>query len=411
MRRVVLLTGNHLCINPRVIKEAHALSRAGFDVEVLGAWINPILAGRDRDLQTRFPFRYVPVADLTRGGVSGSLARFGGRLRRKTDQVRFKFLNIHGRGQFGFAVDALSRAARCRTADLFIAHSEAGLVVADALWSAGRRVGVDMEDWFSEDLLPEIRRDRPTAQLGRLERSLLLNAPHSTCSSQAMSDALASEFGCNPPVVIYNAFPWSDRKGLDGLKKDRRDIDAPSIHWYSQTLGPGRGLEDLFAALPLISVPVQIHLRGRRVARFGEWFAERVSPEIRPRIHMHELVPHDELLSRIAEHDIGFAGETPFCRSRDLCVTNKILHYLLAGLAVVASDTAGQREVAAEAAGAVSLYPSGDATLLAYAIDSLLASVGTLRAAKMASLRAAKERLCWERVEPRLVESVKRAIS
>jgi len=54
-------------------------------------------------------------------------------------------------------------------------------------------------------------------------------------------------------------------------------------------------------------------------------------------------VDGDDLLSRIAEHDIGFAGEMPHCRSRDLTVTNKILQYLLAGLAVVASGTAGQR--------------------------------------------------------------------
>jgi len=46
------------------------------------------------------------------------------------------------------------------------------------------------------------------------------------------------------------------------------------------------------------------------------------------------------LLSRIAEHDIGFAGEMKHCRSRDLTVTNKILQYLLAGIAVVAGNMA-----------------------------------------------------------------------
>jgi glycosyltransferase involved in cell wall biosynthesis len=332
-------------------------------------------------------------------------------VRAKLGQLAYRVAGLQNRWQLGIAVSALRQSARKRSADLFIAHSEAALVVADELVSAGKCVGIDMEDWFSEDLLPEVRRSRPTAYLGRLERSVLLNARHSTCTSRAMSEALAREFGCKPPVVIYNAFPWADRKGMDGLSKDRREPGVPSIHWYSQTLGPARGLEDLLAALPMIAVPVQIHLRGRPAAGFPEWLAARVSPALRSRIYQHDLVSNDDLLSRIAEHDIGFAGEMPFCRSRDLTVTNKILQYLLAGLAVVASDTAGQREVASHAAGAVNLYPSGDSVSLASAIDRVLASANVLAAAKAASLRAAEERFSWECVAPRIVESVRRAIS
>ena len=35
MASICILTGNHLCHNPRIIKEASALSDAGFKVEVL----------------------------------------------------------------------------------------------------------------------------------------------------------------------------------------------------------------------------------------------------------------------------------------------------------------------------------------------------------------------------------------
>jgi hypothetical protein len=37
---VVILTGNQLCIYPRVIKEAGTLARAGYDVTVPGAWLD-----------------------------------------------------------------------------------------------------------------------------------------------------------------------------------------------------------------------------------------------------------------------------------------------------------------------------------------------------------------------------------
>ena len=108
----------------------------------------------------------------------------------------------------------------------------------------------------------------------------------------------------------------------------------------------------------------------------------------------------------IAEHDIGFAGEEKISRSRDLTITNKILHYLLAGLAVVASDTAGQREVAEAAGAAVSLYPCGDAAALARELNSLLASPDRLKASKAAALHAAEIHYCWEREVPSLLESI-----
>jgi glycosyltransferase involved in cell wall biosynthesis len=210
--------------------------------------------------------------------------------------------------------------------------------------------------------------------------------------------------------VIYNAFPWSDRKDLDGVLQDRRDRRLPSVHWFSQTLGPGRGLEDLIAALPLLKHQAEIHLRGRPASGFESWLAQRTPEAWRGRIKVHGLVANAELLSRIAEHDIGFAGETPLIRSRDLTVTNKILYYMLAGLAVVASETAGQKEVAEQAPGGVSLYPSGNAAELAARLDALLGSADALSKAKMAALGAAERTFCWERQEKVLLEAISRAL-
>src|SRR5262249_26701195 len=150
-----------------------------------------------------------------------------------------------------------------------------------------------------------------------------------------MSSAFAAAYGCGPPVVIYNAFPWSERQSLDNGTKDRQNPAIPSIHWYSTTLGPGRGLEELIAAIPLLKRDVEVHLRGNPVPGFPESLRSRVADRWRDRLFFHSVVPNGELLSRIAEHDIGFAGEQRYCRSRDLTVTNKILHYLLGGLAVV----------------------------------------------------------------------------
>ena len=267
-----------------------------------------------------------------------------------------------------------------------------------------------MEDWFSEDLLPEARRGRPVDLLGELERRLLRRASFASCPSQAMSQGLVEAYGCAAPAVIYNAFPWSDRAAMDGLSRDRQESKRPSIHWYSQTIGKRRGLEELLSALPLIRTEAELHLRGEPAAGFEAWLRERVPDGWRGRVYFHPLVRNEELLSRIAEHDIGFAGEVPYCRSKILTVSNKILHYLLAGIAVVASDTLGQREVQEQAPEAILLYPPGDFERLASRLNGLLESKEVLRRAKAAALTAASKTFCWERQEARLLDAVKGAL-
>lgn len=403
--RIVILTGNHLCNNPRVIKEATTLANAGNRVTVIGGWFDGGLKARDLGLQKAMPFKFRPAID----GTENTLRRFRLRASVKAGAIAHRFAHIESRCQLGYAYAGL-RAASRQAADLYIAHSEAAMAVAEDRLDDGSRVGLDLEDWFSEDLPSEARKNRPVRLLRRLEHKLLLAGGHTACPSRAMSEALAREFGCRPPTVVYNAFPWFDRESMDGSFKDRRDRRLPSIHWFSQTLGLGRGLEDLIAALPQLKYEAEVHLRGMPVSGFENWLTERLPEVWRGRIVIHGLVSNAELLSRIAEHDIGFAGETTSIRSRDLTITNKILYYLLAGLAVVASDTAGQREVAEQARGGVLLYPSGDASSLAARLDEMLGSAEALRQIKSAALLSAERTFCWERQERTLLDSISRAL-
>ena len=409
--KIVLLSGNSLCHNPRVMKEALTLSRAGYAVQVLGGWLDPALKERDLSLIDRAPFAFSPVLDVTAPGLRDRAAHAAARVCRKVAHIAHRLTGRESLLQLGVVAKPLLRQALGISADLYIAHSEAGLHVAHTLRREGRRVGVDMEDWFSEDLLPEARRARPLRLLRRLENDVLRDGTYASCSSGAMSAALAATYGCAPPAVIYNAFPWSDRHTLDGSTKDRRDTSIRSLYWFSTTLGPGRGLDELMEAVALSSHEVEIHLRGNPVPGFEAWLASKLPDHRRQRLYFHDLVPNDRLLCRIAEHEIGFAGEAAQCRSRDLTVTNKILHYLLGGIAVVASDTAGQREIAAQAGDAVLLYRSGDARTLAGALDALLGSPNRMRDAKAAALDAARRMFCWERQEAALLAAVECALN
>jgi glycosyltransferase involved in cell wall biosynthesis len=407
---IALLTGNSLCHNPRAVKEASALARAGYRVCVLGAWADPDFKARDQRLIEDLPFAFIPVFDLTAPGPHNAISRFGWRAGRRAAGAWYGLTGWQSPRQLGFATERMFQQALGMSADLYLAHSEPCLYVAARLLRVGRRVGVDMEDWFSEDLLPEARRHRPLRLLRELEGELLSHGGCASCPSQAMSAALAAEYACPLPIVVYNAFAWAERQALDGTAGDRRNRKIPSVYWFSTTLGPGRGVEDLLAALPLLRHEVEIHLRGDPAPGFEQSVRARVPESWRERIYIHPLVTNDQLLPRIAEHDIGFAGETTQCRSRDLTVTNKILHYLLGGLAVVASDTSGQREVARQAPEAVHLYPGGDPSSLAAQLNALFTSSEALARAKAAALAAAQRVFCWERQERTLLDAVARAL-
>jgi hypothetical protein len=408
---IVLLTGNSLCSNPRALKEATALARAGYDVAVFGAWLQPDLKSRDSHILKAAPFRFVPVLDCTQRALASSAPHAARRVRSKAANLLHGLTGWESTHQLGPLVASLWAHARGLEAGLFIAHSEPALYVACRLMAAGCRVGVDMEDWFSEDLLPQARRRRPLRLLRRLERELVAAGAYASCPSRAMSEALAAEYGCRRPTLIYNAFPLAERAAIDGLRKDRRDAGVASIHWYSQTIGRGRGLEDLADALALLDRDIEVHLRGRLTPGMEEWFRSRIPERSRARVFFHPPVSTEELLSRIAEHDIGFAGELLYCRNKDLTVSNKILHYLLGGLAVVASNTAGQREVGREARGAVELYEPGNPKALARTLLSLLGSPERLRCTKAAAVCAAERTFCWEKQEPALLTAVAAALT
>ena len=419
--RVVLLTGNPLRSNPRVIKEAAALTEEGCNVQVLGAWsggrraeIGGRIADRggveiDMRLAAQGGYNFVPL--LPPDTIRGKLHRLVQRLARKCAP--------RSRWSFGLMPSALAHAARRLEPDLAIAHSEAALFAALSLHRGGCKVGVDMEDWFSEDLLPEARSRRPVDLLRRAERDLLRRAAHATCTTDAMADALVRKYGCPKPTRIYNVFP-APKPGAPGFQdrgansfslagEPSRGCAAVSIHWFSQTLGPGRGLEELISAAQGLGGEFEIHLRGECSA-YSAWLEELVPDELRSRVFVHPSVPADELPARIAEHDIGFAGELSEIPSRDLTVTNKIFQYLQGGLAVVASDTAGQKEVAALAGTAVATYRSGSASDLQKRFSELIGNAKQLAAAKAAAADIAARSLNWAEEKPRLLDSIRRAV-
>ncbi|MBF0175495.1 MAG: glycosyltransferase [Magnetococcales bacterium] len=411
MARILILIGNHLATAPRPQKEAMALVAAGHQVEVMGVWSDAAVVARDELLLRRGVWRFQPVLDFRPQGWLGRVTHLRVRLLARVARKLYRTTGLLTPELLGYGVRELLRAALQRRADLTIVHAEGGLWIGQRLLAAGLRVGVDFEDWFSEDLPPEVNRDRPIAHLRVMERALLRGSCYALATSQAMAAALAARYDLPAPRVVYNVFPWADRETLDGECVDRSpERRGVSLHWFSQTLGPGRGLEFLWAALPYVQAPVEIHLRAGASPAARQWLEQNVAPAWRSRVVVHPIVPNHALLSRISEHDVGLSLDDTRIFSRDLTVTNKLFQYLLAGLPVIATATRGQREVLGSFPAAGCLVAPGDARGLAAAIDDLAGCSERLVAGKKAALALARTRYCWELQAPVVQGAVAEAL-
>lgn len=408
MKKICILTQSHLCRNPRVVKEANTLSKAGYKVCIITTFTYADLLEEDLKLIDTQSIDYKGVINMI-PGEAGKWYRLKERIKRRLAGEaigRFGLENVHA---LGYDYHANLRAALREKADLYTCHQEMSTVIGCRLIKKGFKVAFDFEDWYSHDLLPEANRTRPLRLLAHYEKFALKNAAFCYTTSNSLADALANFSGGQKPGVLHNVFPWKERSYLDGKQLDRISFDRPSIHWYSQTIGPGRGLEFLTESLADVDIPVEMHLRGNLFGDFGEKLKAGFPFHKGHTLYFHPLVPHLELLSRIAEHDIGLAVEEYQPDSRNLTITNKILQYLLAGIAVVATDTEGQKEVAALTP-AVHLFENKNRASLVATLTQLLNNPADLEKAKAEALERAQAVFCWEKQEQKLVEWVQKAI-
>ena len=153
----------------------------------------------------------------------------------------------------------------------------------------------------------------------------------------------------------------------------------PSFFWFSQTIGPGRGIEEFLAAWVLTRGASQACLLGDISDSFRAGLTSLVPEERRQWIKFLPLTSPRELEVVIASQDLGLALEPNTPESRYLTVTNKIFQYLNAGLAVIASPTAGQLEVMSSVPESGLVVDLGNPRIVAEQLDSLLSNPGPPR--------------------------------
>ena len=393
-------------------KAADALAEAGHAVRVVSTCHTPWAVQADRDMRSTrsWSWRCIDYRFDSARAVylkSGLRGRFA-----KAAAARLGA----GRVPFRTAVNAYARvhpelvgAALEEPVDLFYGGTTGALAAtAEAAARSGTPYGLDLEDFHSEE---QEGPDGPLMnQLGaRILTAVVPAASFLTSSSGANATEYARRYGVEV-ASVYNTFPLPAAPPA----LTRRNGAPLSAYWFGQTIGEGRGLEDFIRGAVSSGVPVTLHLRGRAASGYIETLQRLASvPGSNVSILVHAPAAPDRMVQLCGDHDVGLALEDHHTLSRELALSNKALTYILAGLAVVLTDTKGQQELAGDLDEGALLYRSGDHGTLAQGLRRWYEQPARLLAARQAAWSAAVRRWHWEHPSQRgtLLTTVNRALA
>lgn len=394
-RRVTVVAAGSLATCPRAVKAADAFAWAGWDVRVVNApnaaWAGPY----DVALQARHGWRWSPV-DVRRAAAparwlaSALRQRVAERWLSLPAALRPHRAVVHA---FSRVHSALVEAILREPSDVIYGGTTGALsAIAEASGRSGTPCGIDFEDLHCATGEADADGARHDALARLVMADVAPRAAFLTGGSAAIAAAITTEFHV-PVTPIHNVFPlaWG---------RPPEPTSGPlKLYWFSQTISPGRGLEDVVSATGRLDHGrgCELHVRGTGVPGYLEQLTAhvaRVAPALR--FCVHEPSDPDAMADDGRACDAGLATEASTPRNRGLALSNKALTYPLSGLALVLTETAGQAPLADSIGDACVRYSEGSVEALAGGLSVWLQDRAALTRAREASWEAARRRWHWE---------------
>ena len=390
-KKVLFITAGQPSLNPRLVKEADALTGAGYEVIVLYAYWNKWGTRYDQQLLAGKKWKAIRVGGDPEQtpfpwAISRLILKTAKYILQKTGRYEyFAKLAISRSGYF------LIRRAKREKADLYIAHNLGALpaAVETALYYK-KPCGFDAEDFHRQEITDDINSFHFKI-CSYIENKYLPLVNYITASSPLIAERYATLYKVKATTLL-NVFPKTPRSVVSNSDKDK----PLKLFWFSQTIGPNRGLEDVIAALHLLKAHAfELHLLGEPAGDIKNIFTIHLKDEPGT-IHFHGPIPSDQIIEFASQFDIGLALERATPLNRDICLTNKIFTYIQAGLAVIASNTTAQTELLNQYPAIGKLYKKENTQSLADALLYYLQNRDELFETRNAALIIADKQLNWE---------------
>lgn len=401
--RICIVTSGQLGSNPRVVKEADALVEAGYEVTVVCTRVAAFVEPRDQAVMARARFA------VQRVRFDRALPRRLARIRQEAARMLFRM--GFGDRFDGMALSAMTPAlasATCRVpADLYIAHYPPALPAA-ALAAARHhaRFAYDAEDFHLGDLPDRVEYAQAKSLIRAVEGRYLPRAAHVTAASPMIAEAYARTYKIALPTTVLNAFPRTNAPAQPTSSGSQRP--GPSLYWFSQVIGPGRGIETAIQAVSRTRASFHLYLRGTLAHGYRETLLGLASSlGVSERLHLLEPIEPHELEKDGARFDVGYAGDLAETENRQIALTNKLFSYLTSGLPIVASRIPAHSRLCGALGDAVVLFPPSDAERLAVELDLLFERPGRIAEARRAAWELGQGRYSWEVERDRLLAVVR----
>jgi glycosyltransferase involved in cell wall biosynthesis len=405
LKKIVLLSVGQPSTNPRLVKEANALADKGYEVSVIYSfWTR---WAREADLRL---FEQVTWKPILAGGspFENKFIYFYTRLRIKF----WRFISERFTLKFGIAEIARGRTypellkkAVSIKADLYIAHIQAALPAAvKAAQINNAKSGFDAEDFHRYEVSDDDNSFNFKIACF-IEDKYLPEVNYMTASSPLIAEHYASLYNTKITTIL-NVFQKSNAVSIN------QNTDKPiRLFWFSQTIGPNRGIETIIAALKLLQQrDFELHLLGNISEKDNETLVGDLG--IRDMaVYFHAPVLPAELIGFASQFDIGLASESSTPLNRDICLTNKIFTYIQAGLAIMASDTSAQVMLLNKYPAIGTIYRKDEPKSLADLLLGYYLDRKRLSETRAASLMIGQTELNWERESKKFLNIINDTLS
>lgn len=302
----------------------------------------------------------------------------------------------------------LTSKAKYHKADLYVGHNLGAL---SAIVQSSKKYNVksifDFEDFHRGEFTKYSSQSKKVEQI---ESKYIPYVSSLTSASPAITIAYRHIFPNTSITTINNCFLLS--YASDGLIQ--LPITPLKLFWFSQYVGKMRGLESVIEAMSNFSIDeITLTLLGTASTEVKNYFnvlSEKFSLKQGQLVFL-DPVSEKEIFDIASIHHIGLASEYSHNMNRDLCLTNKIFTYMLAGNALVLSDTYAQKAFLSENPGIGLLYKQNSTEELTALLKSYLRDSHLLQLHRQKALNLAKTKYNWDIEQKQFLVNVKSVLT
>ena len=327
-KTICLITPGHIASNPRLVKEAMALSKAGYKVHIIFTQYVPYLIDHDRHILHQ-------NLDWTYDCLNWTGYNFPSKINRLLSKLVHTFsrnINIKINRNYLWQLKKTIN----HKADLYIAHNLGTLPIAViAAKKTKAKCGFDAED-FHRNEVSDNAGDPDVILKVTIEEKYIPQLDYMTASSPQITKQYTALFNRDITTLI-NVFPKTDPHEI--INNTSQPLQ---LFWFSQTIGANRGLEIIIEGINISNIESDLHLLGFSSDEYKNQLINLLKQGSKCTLHFHKPVYSEKLFNIAKQFDIGFGSETGFCLNNSIALSNKILTYVQSGLAVIASNTTAQ---------------------------------------------------------------------